>query len=58
MDSFAKMVPQEAMVIRAGNTTKVTAEELTLGDLIDIKGGDKMPADIRIIQCSSFKVSF
>jgi len=56
MDSFAKMVPQEAMVIRGGNTTKVTAEELTLGDLIDVKGGDKMPADIRIIQCSSFKV--
>lgn len=56
MDSFKKMVPQSATVIRDGDTTVVDAKLLTLGDVIEIKGGDKMPADVRIIQCSSFKV--
>jgi len=56
MDSFKKMVPQSATVIREGDTTVIDAVNLTLGDVIEIKGGDKMPADVRIIQCSSFKV--
>jgi len=56
MESFKKMVPQTATVIRDGKPDVVNAELLTLGDLIEIKGGDKMPADVRIISCSSFKV--
>ena len=56
MDSFKKMVPQTASVIRDGKRSTVDAEKLTLGDLIEVKGGDKLPADIRIISCSSFKV--
>ena len=56
MDSFKKMVPQTASVIRDGKRSTVDAENLTLGDLIEVKGGDKLPADIRIISCSSFKV--
>ena len=57
MDSFKKMVPQEATVVRGGETTVVNAELITLGDVIEVKGGDKLPADIRIINCSGFKVS-
>jgi len=56
MDSFKKMVPQEATVVRGGETTIVNAELITLGDLIEVKGGDKLPADIRIVNCSGFKV--
>jgi len=56
MESFKKMVPQTATVIRDGKPDVVNAELLTLGDLIEVKGGDKMPADVRIIACSSFKV--
>ena len=56
MDSFKKMVPQTATVIRDGKTNAVDAELITLGDLIEVKGGDKLPADIRIISCSGFKV--
>ena len=57
MDSFKKMVPQTATVIRGGETSVVDAELITLGDLIEVKGGDKLPADIRIVSCSGFKVS-
>ena len=57
MESFKKMVPQTASVIRGGKRSAVDAETLTIGDLIEVKGGDKLPADIRIVSCSSFKVS-
>lgn len=56
MDSFKKMVPQTATVIRSGEASVVDAELITLGDLIEVKGGDKLPADIRIVTCSGFKV--
>ena len=56
MDSFKKMVPQSATVVRGGETTVVDAVNLTLGDVIEVKGGDKLPADVRIIECSTFKV--
>jgi len=56
MDSFKKMVPQTATVIRGGQTSVVDAELITIGDMIEVKGGDKLPADIRIISCSGFKV--
>ena len=58
MDSFAKMVPQTATVIRGGQTSMVAATQITIGDLIEVKGGDKIPADVRVITCASFKVRF
>jgi len=56
MESFKKMVPQTASVIRGGKRSAVDAETLTIGDLIEVKGGDKLPADIRIVSSASFKV--
>merc|ERR1711868_61807 len=32
------------------------ARELVLGDIVEVKGGDRIPADIRIISSSSMKV--
>ncbi|VDD83150.1 unnamed protein product [Mesocestoides corti] len=56
MESFAKMVPQYAVVIREGKRIDVPAEALVVGDIIDVKFGDCVPADIRVIKASSFKV--
>lgn len=56
MDSFKKMVPQKAMVIRGGEIAEISAEKLTIGDLVEITGGDKVPADVRVVSCSGFKV--
>ncbi|GAA27822.2 Na+/K+ transporting ATPase subunit alpha K01539 sodium/potassium-transporting ATPase subunit alpha, partial [Clonorchis sinensis] len=56
MESFKKMIPQTAMVIRNGTKIEAPAEALVVGDLIDVKCGDRVPADIRIISASSFKV--
>ncbi|CAB4053962.1 ATP1A [Lepeophtheirus salmonis] len=50
------MVPHYAVCIRDGEKMNLKVEELTLGDLIDVKLGDRLPADIRIIDSKNFKV--
>jgi len=56
MESFKNLVPQHANVIRNAETITIRAEELTLGDLVLVKFGDRIPADIRIIDAHQFKV--
>uniref|UniRef100_H3CH26 Sodium/potassium-transporting ATPase subunit alpha n=1 Tax=Tetraodon nigroviridis TaxID=99883 RepID=H3CH26_TETNG len=56
MDSFKKMVPQQALVIREGEKMQINAELVVLGDLVEIKGGDRVPADLRVISSSGCKV--
>ncbi|CAD5115943.1 DgyrCDS4873 [Dimorphilus gyrociliatus] len=56
MDSFKNMVPQYAIVVRNGESLNVHAEELVVGDIIEVKFGDRVPADIRIISAHGFKV--
>lgn len=56
MESFKKLVPQEAVVIRNGAKMSVETESLVVGDLIEVKGGDRIPADIRIVWCQGMKV--
>ncbi len=56
MDSFKNMVPQYALCIREGEKDTIMAEELTLGDIVEVKFGDRIPADIRILEAKGFKV--
>ena len=70
MESFAKMTPPKAQVkislsswltwlkvLRDGAQKEIEAAELVVGDIVYIKGGDKTPADIRMIVCHSIKVA-
>ncbi|KAK7482080.1 hypothetical protein BaRGS_00026664 [Batillaria attramentaria] len=56
MESFKNMVPQKALVVRAGEKIEVNAEELVIGDIVEVKFGDRIPADIRVIRAHGFKV--
>ena len=56
MESFANLVPQYALCIRDGEKLTIKAEELTLGDIVEIKFGDRIPADIRVLAARNFKV--
>ena len=56
MESFKKLVPQHALVIRNGQKIEVDAETLTVGDIIEVKAGDRVPADIRVIASDGMKV--
>merc|ERR1712121_365495 len=55
-ESFKNMVPQYALVRRNGEKLTIKAEELTLGDIVEVKFGDRIPADIRILEARGFKV--
>uniref|UniRef100_A0A8C6U157 Sodium/potassium-transporting ATPase subunit alpha n=1 Tax=Neogobius melanostomus TaxID=47308 RepID=A0A8C6U157_9GOBI len=56
MDSFKNMVPQQALVVRDGEKKCINAEEVVVGDLVEVKGGDRIPADLRIISAHGCKV--
>merc|ERR1712198_380518 len=56
MESFKNLVPQYAVVRRNGEKITVKAAELALGDIVDIKFGDRVPADLRVIEARGFKV--
>ncbi|XP_065321869.1 sodium/potassium-transporting ATPase subunit alpha-like [Gordionus sp. m RMFG-2023] len=56
MESFKKMMPQRALVIRDGKKIDIKVENLVIGDIVDIRFGDRVPADVRIIKSQSFKV--
>ena len=56
MESFKNMVPQYALCLRDGEKITIKAEELTLGDIIEVKFGDRIPADIRVLESRGFKV--
>ncbi|CAL8111928.1 unnamed protein product [Orchesella dallaii] len=56
MESFKNMVPQYATCLREGQKLTIKAEELTVGDVVEVKFGDRIPADIRIVESRGFKV--
>ncbi|XP_062302269.1 sodium/potassium-transporting ATPase subunit alpha-1-like [Osmerus eperlanus] len=56
MDSFKKLVPQQALVIRDGEKKNINAEEVVIGDLVEVKGGDRIPADLRVTSAQGCKV--
>merc|ERR1711990_370597 len=56
MESFKNLVPQFALVRRNGEKVTVEAVQLTLGDIVEIKFGDRCPADLRVLEARGFKV--
>lgn len=45
-----------AAVIRDGKPMTCNAADLVRGDIIECKFGDRVPADIRVLHASGFKV--
>ncbi|XP_054270114.1 sodium/potassium-transporting ATPase subunit alpha-like [Macrosteles quadrilineatus] len=56
MDSFKNMVPTYANVIRDSQKKTILSQELVVGDVVLVKFGDRVPADIRVIESQGFKV--
>lgn len=56
MEKFKNMLPPQSLVRRNGALTEVPASDLVVGDVIEVKLGDKLPADIRLVECQKLKV--
>ena len=56
MEKFKNFLPPTCMCRREGKTSSMDASQLVVGDVIDVKLGDKIPADIRIIANQKLKV--
>jgi Ca2+-transporting ATPase len=50
MEKLKGLISSEAVVIRDSQEQKVTAGDLTIGDIVLLEEGDNIPADLRIIE--------
>lgn len=54
---FQNFLPPKALVVRDGTTPAlIDASDLVAGDIVVINAGDKIPADVRIVETHAFAV--
>jgi sodium/potassium-transporting ATPase subunit alpha len=53
MASISGLLPDDCSVLRDGNRVEAAAVDLVPGDILYIKFGNKLPADVRFIEISS-----
>ena len=56
MEALQKMGSVEATVVRSGEERQVAAEELVPGDVVRLREGDVIPADVRLINVDGLQV--
>ena len=54
--AIRRMLSPQAMVLRAGQRITLPAEELVPGDVVQLRSGDKVPADLRLVRVKSLQV--
>jgi len=55
-EALANLVKEKARVIRNNEIFEISSEDLTIGDIVVLESGDKISADIRIIEAHNFMV--
>lgn len=55
MDSLRNMSSPTASVVRDGDAKVIPSVEVVPGDLVEIKTGDTIPADVRLIEAVNFE---
>src|SRR5262245_22081743 len=55
LDSIRHMLSAEARTMRSGETRMIPAEELVPGDVVLLESGDKIPADLRLIEAKNLR---
>lgn len=55
IDALKQMLSLQANVIRSGKTTRIAAEKLVPGDIVLLRSGDKVPADLRILKANNLQ---
>ncbi|QPI66082.1 cation-translocating P-type ATPase [Vreelandella venusta] len=55
LDSIRNMLSPQANVLRDGKRTTIPADELVPGDIVLVESGDRIPADVRLIEARRFR---
>ena len=53
MSSIKTLIAEDAAVIRDGQHQTIPARDLVVGDVVTLSMGDRVPADLRLVQVSS-----
>lgn len=55
--ALKNLLPQRTKVIRAGKESDVLVDDLVEGDVVIVQEGDRVPADIRLVEANGFQVN-
>ena len=55
LESIRNMLSAEARTLRGGETRMIPAEELVPGDIVLLESGDKIPADLRLVDAKNLR---
>src|SRR6516225_8488948 len=55
LDSIRNMLSAEARVVRGGETRMIPADEIVPGDIVLLESGDKVPADLRLVDVKNLR---
>ena len=56
MEKLKNLVSTNAIVKREGEAQKILGHDLTIGDIVIIEEGDKVPADLMLIESSDLRI--
>ena len=57
IDKLTTLINSPAKVVRDGRLTEISQENLVPGDIVQIEAGDKLPADLRLININGLKTN-
>lgn len=55
MDSLRSLASPNAHVVRDGKILSIPSPEVVVGDIVEVKTGDTLPADLRLIETVNFE---
>src|SRR5215831_2865605 len=55
LDSIRNMLSAEARTVRGGEARMIPAEQLVPGDVVLLESGDKIPADVRLVDAKNLR---
>ncbi|MCC3144846.1 cation-transporting P-type ATPase [Halanaerobium sp. Z-7514] len=57
LDAVKNMLSTTARIKREGEIREISAENVVIGDIIYLKSGDKVPADLRLIESKNLSIN-
>jgi len=55
-DALQKMMTTRVRVLREGDAYEIASEEIVPGDIVLLESGERVPADMRILECHNLEI--